>query len=153
VRDLVRAGLIDHTAQCMWKITSLKAHLAEAVGSSHLTACSLASLIGKIISMSLALGPDSRLMTRSMYALLNNRSYWNQPLSLTPGATVELHFWLEQIGQINGQEIWHSPSAVQVVYSDASDTGYGGFIVQHGCHIAQGTLSPEEMAQSSTWRE
>ena len=79
--------------------------------------------------------------------MLLNRRYWNQPLYLTPEATVELQFWLEEIGQINGQEIWHSPSAVHVVYSDASDKGYSGFMVQHCYHIAQ------EMAQSSTWRE
>ena len=32
-----------------------------------------ASLIGKIVSMSLALGPVTRLMTQSMYAVLNSR--------------------------------------------------------------------------------
>ena len=42
---------------------------------------------------------------------------------------------------------------MRIVYSDASDTGYGGFAVQHGCHIAQGIWSTNEMAQSSTWRE
>jgi len=32
-------------------------------------------------------------------------------------------------------------------------TGYGGFTIQHGFHIAHGVWSAEEMTQSSTWRE
>ena len=39
------------------------------------------------------------------------------------------------------------------VYSDTSDTGYGGYMVEHGCHIAQGQWLPHESLQSSTWRE
>ena len=39
------------------------------------------------------------------------------------------------------------------MYSDASDTGYGGYTVEHGVHVAQGIWSPEEARQSSTWRE
>jgi len=42
---------------------------------------------------------------------------------------------------------------VRVVYSDASDTGYGGFIVEHGCYVAHGAWSAEERTKSSTWRE
>ena len=113
----------------------------------------LASVIGKIMYMSLAIGPVSWLMTRSMYALLNSRQYWDQPLSMTPEVKAELQFWNSQLKLINGKEIWHSPSAIRVVYSDASATGYGGFTVEHGCHAANGAWSEEEMAQSSTWRE
>ena len=29
------------------------------------------------------------------------------------------------------QPIWHSLSAVRVMYCDASDTGYGGYVVEH----------------------
>ena len=72
---------------------------------------------------------------------------------MTEKAREELSFWMEQIDSINGQEIWHSPSALRVVYSDASDTGYGGFTVEHGCHIAQGRWFEKEAKQSSTWRE
>ena len=41
----------------------------------------------------------------------------------------------------------------EMVYSDASDVGYGGFSVQHGCHIAHGSWSECERTRSSTWRE
>ena len=45
------------------------------------------------------------------------------------------------------------PFRCAVVYSDTSDSGYGGFTIQHGFHIAHGVWSAEEMTQSSTWRE
>ena len=43
--------------------------------------------------------------------------------------------------------------AIRVVYSEASDTGYGGYRVEHGCHIAQGQWLPQEAKLSSAWRE
>ena len=40
-----------------------------------------------------------------------------------------------------------------MVYSDANNTGYGGYIVEHGNMVANGQWSEEETKQSSTWRE
>jgi len=37
----------------------------------------------------------------------------------------EIEFWLTEISNFNAQKIWPKPSAVRVVYSDASSTGYG----------------------------
>ena len=46
--------------------------------------------------------------------------------------------------------IWPSPSAVRVVYSDASSTG----CVEHGSYIANNCQWTEQEAQqSSTWHE
>ena len=42
--------------------------------------------------------------------MLNTQQYWYQVLTLTPEAAAELRFLLDQIDDINGQEIWHSPS-------------------------------------------
>jgi len=42
---------------------------------------------------------------------------------------------------------------LRVMYSDASDTDYGGFTVEHGCYAARGDWRPEEKTKSSTWRE
>ena len=98
--DLVKAGLVEHTAKCSWvpsqqakwlgfkldlqqgvisvpdeKIKALRSELSRVTAKGALRARELASIIGKIIAMSLALGPVSRLMTRRMYALLNSRDY------------------------------------------------------------------------------
>lgn len=65
----------------------------------------------------------------------------------------EIQFWVDQLEEVNGQDIWHSPSAIRLVYSDASNTGYGGYIIEHDCHVTQGQWLPQEASQSSTWRE
>ena len=72
--------------------------------------------------MSLAIGSIARLRTRGLYALLNSRISWYDSLCLDASVKEELKFWLEGVHHYNGQPIWHSPSAVRVVYSDASDT-------------------------------
>lgn len=135
--DLARAGLVEHTAKCCWmpsqhakwlgfkldlqrgvisvpeeKIVALRSQLSRAAANDTLKARELAGIIGKIMSMSLAVGPVSRLMTRRMYALLNSRAYWCQQLEISPEAKVELQFWLNQLEHVNGREIWHSPSAL-----------------------------------------
>ena len=135
------------------KIGMLKAMLTMAVKQTTLKAKFIASLVGKIISMSIALGPVSRFMTRALYALLETRGSWCEFLAITREAQEELLFWVECLQDYNAQPIWHSPSALRCVYSDASDTGYGGYTVEHGMHIAQGNWLPEEAKQSSTWRE
>ena len=176
--ELVMAGLIEHTAKRIWtpttqigwlgfdldlskgvisvpktKLDALYKQLEEAAKRETIQARCLASIIGKIISMSLGLGPVARLQTRSMYAVLNSRQSWCQFLRISHEAEMELRFWLGQLKCFNGQNIWHSPSAIRVVYSDASDTGYGGYVVEHCCHIAHGQWLPHEARLSSTWQE
>lgn len=92
-------------------------------------------------------------MTRNLYTVLNNKTAWCQKLALTPEAVQELRYWLDNISKFNGQHIGPKPSAVRVVYWDASATGYGGYTVEHGTMIATGQWSAAESSQSSTWRE
>ena len=105
------------------------------------------------MAMSLALGPVTHMMTRSMYGVLNAKQSWCQHLVLSPEAKQELKFWLDQLSNFNGSDIWPRPPAVRMVYSDSSSTGYGGYIVEHGDKVATGQWSVEESKQSSTWWE
>jgi len=88
-----------------------------------------------------------------MYATLNSRISWCYQVNLTDEALQEIEFWINEISNFNGQQIWPKPSAVRVVYSDASSTGYGGYVVEHGNLVANGQWSLEDADQSSTWRE
>ena len=135
------------------KIVKLLDMLRQAVLKPSLSARFLASIVGRIISMGLAVGPVSRFMTRSLYAVLESRQMWCGMLTLSEEARSELEFWSASLADYKAQPIWHSPSAVRVVYSDASDTGYGGYIVEHGHYVAYGQWSLDESQQSSTWRE
>ena len=89
-------------------------------------------------------------MTRGMYTVLNARASWFQQVLLTSDARKELAFWLRHISALNGQNLWPDPSAVRVVYSDASGTGYDGYCAEHGGHITTGKLRGDEAQQSST---
>ena len=66
----------------------------------------------------------------------------------------ELVFRQNNVNKLNGQPIWFESGATRVVYSDASDSGYGGYSVKVGPQIAHGSwLSVHEAKLSSTWRE
>ena len=113
-----------------------------------LMAKELASLTGKIMSMSPALGPVTRLMTRSLYVTMNDRKSWCRDEALP-----EIEFCHTKITSFNRQQIWPKSSAVRVVYSDASATGNGGYVVEHDNLIVNGQWSPEDVGKSSTWSE
>ena len=135
------------------RVAALRSKLQSVCLLQRVPAKTLASVVGSIISMSLAIGPVSRFMTRSMYSLLETRLSWWETLEITPEAHQELNFWVACLAEYNCQPIWQSPSAVRVVYSDASDTGYGGYVVEHGPCVAYGQWTQNEAQQSSTWRE
>ena len=120
------------------KLGSLLEQIGKTKSSRTLTATALASIIGKILSMSLALEPVTHLMTWGMYAVLNVTVSWSQQVLLTSDALEKLEFWLEHIGSLNGQNIWPDPSAVRIVYFDAKGSGYGGYYVEHEGHIMTG---------------
>ena len=135
------------------KIDALKRKLLETQKMKCVPARQLASLIGKIMSMSLALGPVARLMTCNLYAVLNCRLAWCHKLTSSDEASQKIDFWLREITNYNGLHIWPKPSAVRVAYSDASATGYGGYIVEHGNLVVNSEWSADEAQLSSTWRE
>ena len=135
------------------KVEELQALLKSMPDCEVVPARWLASVIGKIKSMSLALGTVTRMMTRNLYVVLNKSVSWYQVVSLTQEALQEVKFWLTELVKFNGQRIWPKPSAVRVAYSDASSTGYDGYIVEHGHLIANGMWSDDEIRASSTWRE
>ena len=85
--------------------------------------------------------------------VLSSTRSWCAELPLSMEAKGKLKFWLAQIREFNGQNLWPKPFAVRVVFSDASDTGFGGYSVEHGGLFANGQWSVEEAQQSSTWRE
>ena len=96
------------------KLTALQHMLDHACRVAQIPARRLASIIGKIISMGLAIGPVSRFMTRSVYAALEARQSWCDLLRLSPEARTELEFWVASLADYNSQPIWHSPSAMRV---------------------------------------
>ena len=84
----------------------------------------LASIIGQITSMGLAIGPVPRLRTRALYHILNSRWFWSDILPLAIAARDELLFWKSSLAVFNGQPIWFSHGATCMVFLDANSTGF-----------------------------
>ena len=135
------------------KLKSLKSAIRCAYPVDMAPARCLAKIVGKIVSMSLAIGPVARLRTRALYAAMNTRRSWSDSVMIPADAREELRFWYHSIEHLNGRPIWFSPGSTRIAYSDASDTGYGGYIVELGPDVAHGQWSELESKQSSTWRE
>ena len=122
-------------------------------GEIKVTARFLASIIGQIISMQGAIGPVVRLRTRSMYVCLLTRASWNAPIVLNSEAVTEVVFWKENTAILNGRELNIVQQYSNIVYTDASGTGYGGYVVNVTDHEIMGSWTLNESNKSSTWRE
>ena len=88
----------------------------------------------------MALGPITRFRTRVVYADINHSRLWAERLNLSPEAQMELKFWLDSVDFLTRKAIWFSSGATQIAYSDASTTGYGGYVAELGNDVAHGLL-------------
>ena len=104
--------------------------------------------------MSLAIGPLTRLFTRKMYRFIDERRSCYEVKQINYLLKEELNFWERNLAALNGYKIKGNPLTSKIVYSDASDNGYGGYIVQRlSSVLAQGSFTPEENLTSSNYRE
>ncbi len=114
----------------------------------------ISRIAGQVISMGPAIGPLTRLFTRRMYAFIESSNTWDGIHRVDHEVGKELKFWLDNLDAVNGYHIKRSHAYTKVVYSDASGTGYGGFVVERIDEvIAQGKFSEADRSASSTFRE
>lgn len=113
----------------------------------------LASLVGQIISMSVVIGHVSQIMTRCLSIDIVRAFSWDSYIGLSQESLYQMEFWQSTIDSINSKNIFESYRCTKVVYSDASSTGFAGYIVTAADDISHGSWSAEESLKSSTWRE
>ena len=95
------------------KISKLQEAIAGIPLHGRVPVWQLASIVGQIISMSLAVGPLTRLRSRQMYEVLKYRRSWNDRDPLSDRASSdELLFWKDSVSKSNGQPIWFSPGGI-----------------------------------------
>ena len=136
------------------KINSIKTKIRHLTSSRVVTPKDIARIAGHMIALGPAFGNIPQLFTRQMYAFMESRDFWYQRKILPERVREELKFWLNNLDDKNGHSILSNPIITKIIYSDASQMGYGGYIVQRmGCTIAQGKFSPNETNTSSTYRE
>ena len=130
-----------------FRILKLKSSLISRLQNNHVIARHLASVTGQINSMACAVSNVTRLFTRNCYAAIECRSYWDQPLQVSPEVSYELSFWLNNIyiDSINGKVMSPKSSEVGVVYFDTRDPGSGCYFVQCGMDLVSGVWSYDKM--------
>ena len=145
-------GFVSVTEQ---RTSKLKANIASVLkgDSMIVNVRSLTTLVGQIISLTPCVGGVTRIMTRSLYAVVNTKVSWNSTVVLTKEACSELVFWSQNVDSLNCRCPWLPLcQPAKLVYSDASDYACGSFIHSEG-KIFQQNWSPVERNNSSTLRE
>ena len=95
----------------------------------------IASFVGQIISCKSVLGNLVRLKTRFLYFCVETSASWFSRIKFTQDAISELRFWRESVHSLNeGGTECKSLSMSDIfdfeLFSDASDSGYGGYVIQ-----------------------
>ena len=121
----------------MSRITTVLHDILDRVekGQVLFSARLIASFIGQIISCKSVLGNLVRLKTRFLYFCVETRASWCSRIKLTQDAISELRFWRESVYSLNeGGTKFKSVSISEIfdfeLFSDASDSGYGGYVIQ-----------------------
>jgi hypothetical protein len=138
------------------RLESVISSIQQLLLRSHcrISARDVARVVGKIISLGFALGPVTRLFTRSCYAFINSKPFWDAKAPLSVDVVSELKFWLSAIPTLERQTIRLSSLPAAILFTDASDTGIGAVCVANGVHHrAHRPLRTWEIGTSSAFRE
>ncbi|VDI44986.1 Hypothetical predicted protein [Mytilus galloprovincialis] len=121
----------------------------------------IASIVGQIISMQPVLGDQARLRTRYLSQCILQRASWNAKVLVSTDAFEECIFWKHKVESFNEigsrlSQLTYNVPQDYYVFSDASGTGFGGFVTtgsEDDSLEMFGSWSMAEQAESSTWRE
>ena len=135
------------------KVAKLKPQLNAAIQDCFITIRKLAKIAGFVNSMSLAVGPISRLLTRQMYFAIESRSGWDHLLCISGSLLKELKFWYMNIDCFNSYSIRAPLVSSILVFTDTSDVAFGGFSASIDGSPVSGMWQLGNLCLSSTYRE
>ncbi|EDO47029.1 predicted protein [Nematostella vectensis] len=119
------------------KVQKLKGFLDAALSDGYCSQRFLARIAGTVMSCALAVWHISRLLTRQMYHTIESRSSWDSIVRFTPSLKKELSFWYTNIDCFNGYRITSPSTSCMLLFTDASETGYGGYRLGRRRIVAQ----------------
>lgn len=150
-------GTVAVTNERILRFETLLSDIVEQVlkGHVYIFVRKLACLVGQLTSMQCVLGSVTRLYSRAMYECVNQRASWQARVKISDLALSEMLFWKEHVRNFNVSDMSTDGDMVPefVVFSDASDVGFGGYIEGELDTDVCGSWSVDERALSSTWRE
>jgi hypothetical protein len=92
-------------------------------------------------------------MTKYLSIDILDKQSWNSAICLSKESLDQIAFWKPNLRTANLKEFTSDLSCHAIVYSDASNTGYGGYMVENPSDIAHGMWSNNESMKSSIWKE
>ncbi len=177
--DLMTAGLIESTKKCVWqptskpkwlgfiidltdfrilipeeKLSDIKTFLCEILDDKRkVTRRLLSQVAGKIMALKPAVGNVVHLMTRGLSRQIALGGSWDGQSQMDLEVRREIQFWFDNISNLNGKDISENYDVKNVIFSDASEKAFAGYIVNMQGYEAHGNWSAQEAVMSSTWRE
>jgi hypothetical protein len=137
------------------KMARLKA--AIAMNMKHCNACSareLSRTVGKLCSLFHVFGSVVYIMTKNCTHWIADRVSWSNRNALPDTVKDELSFWLRNLETVIRQPLEQlRPEYTHIVYSDASATGCGAYVVGDPDSSMVHSWTADEKLKSSTWRE
>ena len=112
------------------KINKLLADIKNILMQNVLTPKQLAKITGQLSSMHFAIGHLARFFMRNMYHEIENRVSWYEPKIISKETKDKLECWVNNIYIYNGYTFKPRALTTYLVFTDASDDGYGGFILK-----------------------
>ena len=121
----------------------------------------IASIVGKIISLSPCVGNVSLIMSRFLQSAVIFRHDWDTPLDLSrfqffPQCLDEVNFWLDNCVKLNCKKLFEYSQPVVIICTDASDFACGGhahFVDKEEFDLFYQAFSSMESTLDSNGRE
>ena len=111
------------------KIIKVVQDITAYFNQELLTLKQLSKVAEQLSSMNLVIGPLVRLFIRKLYHFIENRISWCEPNIVNKKE--ELEFWCNNINICNGYPFQPRPLTSCLLFTDASDKCYGGFVLKH----------------------
>ena len=116
----------------------------------------LASWVGKLQSLRLAIGPIVSIMCKSLYKLISSAPFWTSFIKLDKNSKFEIEWWKDNLKHFTSYPIIINDTSVLVdsrISSDASGSGYFVVNLDRNVMLKTDAFSQFESLQSSTYRE
>ena len=77
-------------------------------------------------------------MTKRLCSDMLEKTSWNSCIVLTESSLNHIKFWKDNLTEVNDKQFTTELYCQSIVHSDASNTGYGSYIVETPTNIAHG---------------
>ena len=135
------------------KLKAIMIHLRDINLNKKLTFRRMASIVGKLCALHLALGDVVYLKTKYMQKAITTANYWDETTHLNVKVKEELVFWRNNLFKLKFCDLFSAVLYDTECFTDASDKQGGGFIQGKGHEQYICVFTDEVRLASSTYRE